>query len=93
MPARWPGRRCSEVRGSVRALRGDEPPAPLSAMLTGLVRQAGAGEPQVTLTVTGDEAAIAAGRAHGAVPRGAGGAHERPAAQRRAAGLHVGDLR
>lgn len=49
-----------EVRGSVRALRGDELSAPLSAMLTGLVRQAGMGEPQVTLTVTGDEAAIAA---------------------------------
>ena len=30
-----------EVRGSVRALRGDELPASLSAMLTGLVRQAG----------------------------------------------------
>jgi signal transduction histidine kinase len=49
-----------EVRGSVRALRGDELPAPLSAMLAGLVRQAGTGEPQVTLTVTGNEAAIAA---------------------------------
>jgi signal transduction histidine kinase len=49
-----------DVRGSVRALRGDEPPAPLSAMLAGLARQAGAGEPQVSLTVTGDEAAIAA---------------------------------
>ena len=50
-----------DVRGSVRALRGDEPPAPLSAMLAGLARQADAGEPQVSLTVTGDEAAIAAG--------------------------------
>ena len=49
-----------EVRGSVRALRGDELSAPLSAMLTGLVRQAGMREPQVTLTVAGDEAAIAA---------------------------------
>jgi two-component sensor histidine kinase len=49
-----------EVRGSVRALRGDELPAPLSAMLTGLVRQAGLGEPKVTLTVAGDETAIAA---------------------------------
>jgi len=49
-----------DVRGSVRALRGDEPAAPLSAMLAGLARQAGAGEPQVSLTVTGDEAAIAA---------------------------------
>ncbi len=49
-----------DVRGSVRALRGDEPPLPLSAMLAGLVRQAGLGEPQVTLTVTGDEAAVAA---------------------------------
>jgi signal transduction histidine kinase len=50
-----------DVRGSVRALRGDEPAAPLSAMLTGLARQAGAGDPQVSLSVTGDEAAIAAG--------------------------------
>jgi signal transduction histidine kinase len=49
-----------DVRGSVRALRGDEPSAPLSAMLAGLARQAGMEEPQVTLTVTGDEAAIAA---------------------------------
>ena len=49
-----------EVRGSVRALRGDELPASLSAMLTGLVRQAGLGEPKVTLTVAGDETAIAA---------------------------------
>jgi len=50
-----------DVRGSVRALRSDEPAAPLSDMLAGLARQAGAGEPQVSLTVTGDEAAIAAG--------------------------------
>ena len=49
-----------DVRGSVRALRGDEPSLPLSAMLAGLVRQAGLGESQVTLTVTGDEAAVAA---------------------------------
>jgi signal transduction histidine kinase len=49
-----------EVRGSVRALRGDELPASLSAMLTGLVRQAGLEEPKVTLTVAGDETAIAA---------------------------------
>jgi len=49
-----------DVRGSVRALRGDEPAAPLSAMLAGLAGQAGAGTPQVSLTVTGDEAAIAA---------------------------------
>jgi signal transduction histidine kinase len=47
-----------EVRGSVAALRDDEPPAPLSAMLAGLVRQAGPGEPQVTMTVTGDEAEL-----------------------------------
>ena len=52
-----------EVRGSVAVLRGDEPTAPLSAMLAGLVRQAGSGEPQVTVTVTGDEAGLgAAGR-------------------------------
>jgi signal transduction histidine kinase len=49
-----------DVRGSVRALRDDEPAAPLSAVLAGLVRQAGAGEPRVDLTVTGDEAALAA---------------------------------
>lgn len=49
-----------EVRGSVAALRGDEPPVPLSAMLAGLVRQAGPGEPQVTVTVTGDEAGLGA---------------------------------
>jgi signal transduction histidine kinase len=58
-----------EVRGSVAALRGDEPPlaalrddeppAPLSAMLAGLV-PAGPGEPQVTVTVAGDEAALGA---------------------------------
>jgi len=47
-----------EVRGSVAALRGDEPQAPLSAMLTGLVRLAGPEEPQVTVTVTGDEAGL-----------------------------------
>ena len=49
-----------DVRGSVRALRADEPSASLSAMLAELVRQAGMGEPRVTLTATGDEAAIAA---------------------------------
>jgi signal transduction histidine kinase len=49
-----------DVRGSVRALRGDEPSAPLSAMLAGLVRRADAGEPRVSLTVTGEEAAVAA---------------------------------
>ena len=48
-----------EVRGSVAALRGDEPPALLSAMLAGLV-PAGPGEPQVTVTVTGDEAGLGA---------------------------------
>ncbi len=46
-----------EVRGSVAALRGDEPPVPLSAMLAGLV-PAGPGEPQATVTVTGDEAGL-----------------------------------
>jgi len=45
------------VRGSVAALRGDEPPVPLSAMLAGLV-PAGPGEPQATVTVTGDEAGL-----------------------------------
>jgi signal transduction histidine kinase len=49
-----------EVRGSVAALRGDESPAPLSAMLAGLVRSAGPGEPQVTVAVTGDEAGLGA---------------------------------
>lgn len=47
-----------EVRGSVAALRGGEPSAPLSAMLAGLVQQPGPGEPQVTVTVTGDEAGL-----------------------------------
>jgi signal transduction histidine kinase len=47
-----------EVRGSVAALRDDEPPVPLSVMLAGLVRQAGPGEPQVTVNVTGDEAEL-----------------------------------
>ena len=47
-----------EVRGSVAALRGDDSPAPLSAMLAGLVPQAGPEEPQVTVTVTGDEAGL-----------------------------------
>jgi signal transduction histidine kinase len=51
-------RALQEVRGSVRTLRGDEPPARLSAMLAGLVAQAGAGEPRVTLTVTGDETGV-----------------------------------
>lgn len=49
-----------DVRGSVGALRGGEPSAPLSAMLGGLVRQADVGEPRVTLTVTGDEARVGA---------------------------------
>jgi signal transduction histidine kinase len=57
--ARMSARRAlQDVRGSVRALRGDEPPAQLSAMLAGLVRQADEGEPQVTLTVIGDEADV-----------------------------------
>jgi signal transduction histidine kinase len=47
-----------EVRGSVAALR-DESPVPLSAMLAGLV-PAGPGEPEVTVTVTGDEAGLGA---------------------------------
>jgi signal transduction histidine kinase len=47
-----------EVRGSVRSLRGHGPSAPLSAMLAGLARQAGAGEPHVTVTVAGDEAGV-----------------------------------
>jgi signal transduction histidine kinase len=51
-------RALQEVRESVRTLRGDEPPALLSAMLAGLVAQAGAEEPRVTLTVTGDEASV-----------------------------------
>jgi signal transduction histidine kinase len=46
-----------EVRGSVAALRGDEPPAPLSALLAPLVA-AGPGEPHVTVTVSGDEAGL-----------------------------------
>jgi signal transduction histidine kinase len=47
-----------EVRGSVRALRDHEPSVPLSAMLAGFARQPGTGEPQVTVTVTGDEAGV-----------------------------------
>jgi signal transduction histidine kinase len=47
-----------EVRGSVGALRGGEPSAPLSAVLAGLAGQGGAGEPQVAVTVTGDEAGL-----------------------------------
>jgi signal transduction histidine kinase len=47
-----------DVRGSVAALRGDEPSAPLSALLASLVHQAGPGEPLVTLTVAGDEASV-----------------------------------
>jgi signal transduction histidine kinase len=46
-----------DVRDSVAALR-DGLSAPLSAMLDDLVRQAGPGEPQVILTVTGDEAGV-----------------------------------
>jgi signal transduction histidine kinase len=49
-----------DVRGSVTALRGDELSASLSVMLAGLVRQAGPGEPLVTLTVAGDEAGVGA---------------------------------
>ena len=49
-----------DVRMSVRALRGDQPPAQLSTMLADLVRQASAGRPRITLTVTGDEGGISA---------------------------------
>ena len=49
-----------DVRMSVRALRGDQPPARLTAMLADLVRQAGAGQQRITLTVTGDEGSISA---------------------------------
>ncbi|HEX6525971.1 MAG TPA: sensor histidine kinase [Streptosporangiaceae bacterium] len=49
-----------DVRMSVRALRGDQPPARLTAMLADLVRQADAGQQRVTLTVTGDEGSISA---------------------------------
>jgi len=49
-----------EVRGSVAALRDDEPSAPLPALLAGLVRPTGPGEPRVTVTVTGDEAGLGA---------------------------------
>jgi signal transduction histidine kinase len=48
-----------DVRLSVRALRGDQPPARLTTMLADLVRQA-AGQQQVILTVTGDEGSISA---------------------------------
>lgn len=59
--ARWLARQAlQDVRGSVAALRGDELSAPLSAMLADLVRQAGSGEPLVTLTFTGDEAGVGA---------------------------------
>jgi len=47
-----------EVRGSVAALRGDDSPTPLSDLLAGLVPLAGPEEPQVTVTVTGDEAGL-----------------------------------
>jgi signal transduction histidine kinase len=47
-----------EVRGSVAALRGDDSPALLSALLDGLVPPAGPEEPHVTVTVTGDEAGL-----------------------------------
>jgi signal transduction histidine kinase len=49
-----------DVRGSVAALRDGDLPAPLSAMLAELTRQAGPDGPQVTVTITGDEAGIAA---------------------------------
>ncbi|HET7015931.1 MAG TPA: sensor histidine kinase [Streptosporangiaceae bacterium] len=59
--ARWLARQAlQDVRGSVAALRGDEPSAPLSVMLADLARQAGPGEPLVTLTITGDEACVGA---------------------------------
>jgi signal transduction histidine kinase len=47
-----------DVRLSVRALRGGAGPAALPAMLTELVREADAGQPQVTLSVTGDDALL-----------------------------------
>jgi signal transduction histidine kinase len=49
-----------DIRISVRALRGDHPSARLSTMLADLVRQADAGELQVSLSVTGDEGSISA---------------------------------
>lgn len=49
-----------DVRMSVRALRGDQPPTRLTAMLADLVRQAAAGHQRVTLTVTGEEGALSA---------------------------------
>jgi signal transduction histidine kinase len=61
LSARASARRAlQEVRGSVAVLRGGEPPGSLSVMLAGLVAHAGTAGPQVTLAVTGDEAAIAA---------------------------------
>jgi signal transduction histidine kinase len=49
-----------DVRMSVRALRGDQPPTRLTAMLADLVRQAAAGQQRVTLSVTGDEDTLSA---------------------------------
>jgi signal transduction histidine kinase len=47
-----------DVRLSVRALRGGATPAALPAMLAELVREAGPGQPQATLSVTGDAAVL-----------------------------------
>ena len=46
------------MRLSVRALREDAAPAALPEMLADLIRQAGPGQPQVTLSVTGEDAAL-----------------------------------
>jgi signal transduction histidine kinase len=53
-------RALDDVRLSVRALRGDHPPALLSTLLADLVRPAAAGQPRVALTVTGDERSVSA---------------------------------
>ena len=47
-----------DVRLSVRALREGAPPAALPEMLADLIGAAGPGQPQVTLSVTGDDAAL-----------------------------------
>lgn len=47
-----------DVRLSVRTLRGDTAPAALPEMLADLIREAGPGQPQMTLSVTGDDAAL-----------------------------------
>jgi signal transduction histidine kinase len=47
-----------DVRLSVRALRAEAAQAALPEMLADLIREAGPGQPQVTLSVTGDDAAL-----------------------------------